>query len=295
MKIVFVDDEQLILSAIKRSLASKSDNWEMFFLSDSTKAFEEIKRIVPDLVVTDARMPIVDGIKLLKMMRDDEVTKDILTIMLTGFTEEETRKAALDMGVMEFVNKPIYPDELILRIRNMLRFKEMINALNKANKKLEEFSNTDALTGVYNRRYLFNFLNDTIYLYKRYKRKFLFFMFDIDGFKGVNDNYGHLAGDKLLVDIANVLQKGLRETDKVCRYGGDEFIVVMPETDKVEAEGLRKRILDEVRKMKVENMNVTISGGMMSYSGEDVEVLIKSADDLIYKVKTAGKNNILIG
>ncbi len=159
---------------------------------------------------------------------------------------------------------------------------------------------TDGLTGLYNRRYFYKYLESEIARTKRYGNTFSVMLFDIDNFKIINDTFGHLAGDDVLQDLAKILRSISRETDIVVRYGGEEFIIILPSTSEKEAITLAERIKTSVEKNSFivrnsEVVNITLSGGIASYpkNASDARSLLKAADNALYAAKAAGKNRIL--
>lgn len=138
MKLLFVDDEENILKSIRRNLISKMDEWEPFFAESGEKAIVLCQQEDFDLIVTDAKMPGMSGGELLKYLRQQSKTADVPSIMLTGFADESIRKEAIEAGIVEFLNKPIIPDEFILRMRNVMRLKTISDELREANKELYE-------------------------------------------------------------------------------------------------------------------------------------------------------------
>jgi diguanylate cyclase (GGDEF)-like protein len=160
--------------------------------------------------------------------------------------------------------------------------------------KIAEISSLDSLTKLYNRQYFILKIKEELIRYKRYSIPFSIIMIDIDDFKRVNDTHGHQKGDTVLIEIADLLIKNKRELDTIGRYGGEEFIVLLPHTDKKEAFILAERIRYSVEKYFLANMNITISLGI-SYcpeSGVDLNNIIKKADDALYESKRLGKNKI---
>lgn len=169
----------------------------------------------------------------------------------------------------------------------------------KAKKKLERLARTDSLTDLYNRQYLMERLENEMSRTRRYKRPLSLIMLDLDHFKEVNDRYGHLAGDAVLASTASIVSSTLRETDFAGRYGGEEFVIVMPETDiqgaSEYAERLRRTM--EGRKHEIpqgEKISVTFSAGVAEMSGGDTEELIALADEALYRAKSSGRNRVEI-
>jgi diguanylate cyclase (GGDEF)-like protein len=171
--------------------------------------------------------------------------------------------------------------------------------LQEANTALEKMALTDPLTGLYNRRAFHIRLDDEIKQVIRYRTPLSLLMIDIDYFKLYNDNFGHLAGDKVLQDLANILKKYCRESDFTVRYGGEEFAVLMPHTDEDGAKILAERIRNEIEQFDWRNRKNTISGGIATYKGDELEEdeinkidtwLIAEADRALYYSKYTGRN-----
>lgn len=195
---------------------------------------------------------------------------------------------------------PIYDNDGSLRY--YLAVKHDITERKKLEAKLKEIAIRDPLTNAYNRRYLMERLNQIADNYKRVGKAFSIGILDIDSFKQVNDQYGHQAGDRILVELVNIISKNIRSYDILCRYGGEEFLIVLPDTNKEETYNIIKRILKIVRchifKYEEDNLNITFSAGI-SESTEiplddfNVESLIKLADCRLYKGKNTGRDQII--
>lgn len=141
VKILFVDDEQPVLNGIKRIFHTHRSEWKLFFANSGAEALKMVDDVEFDLIVSDGKMPEMSGIELLKELRLREKTKDIPTIMLTGYVDDEMRKDALKSGIIEFVNKPVIPDEFVLRIENVLKLKNLHNVIKEKSEKIEEANN----------------------------------------------------------------------------------------------------------------------------------------------------------
>lgn len=163
------------------------------------------------------------------------------------------------------------------------------------NKKYEIMSNTDSLTGIYNHRFLMNELEDRCLLYKRDNLVFSAIIFDVDYFKKINDTYGHIEGDQVLIKISQCLIKTIRDIDIIGRYGGEEFLVILPNTTKDEAIIIAENCREAVYNMHQNNHNivVSISGGVDEYNGELITNFIKIIDDKLYLAKKQGRNRII--
>ncbi|MCS6874116.1 MAG: GGDEF domain-containing protein [Pyrinomonadaceae bacterium] len=164
--------------------------------------------------------------------------------------------------------------------------------------KLKMESITDPLTGIFNRRYLFRRLDEEVRKVKRYSSALSLVLFDIDHFKEVNDKYGHLVGDKVLVEVCRVIQENVRRTDFVARYGGEEICVLMPNTKLAKAKSVAERIRGKIEQSQIgiggSSLNVTLSAGVASFSESDsIEDLIRKADANLYRAKEAGRNRVV--
>ncbi len=169
--------------------------------------------------------------------------------------------------------------------------------LKEKNHQLEQISRTDPLTGIANRRALFDGLTDEISRHQRYQHPLSVILLDIDHFKAVNDTHGHLIGDEVLIQVADVMKKCLRQVDLLGRYGGEEFAVIMPETDidraATAAEKLRKAVA--AQRFSSKNLKITISGGVAAFHDESPSGLLDVADNLLYQAKNGGRNQICWG
>ncbi len=197
------------------------------------------------------------------------------------------------------ITKPFVSEELIARIKVHLRIKNLQDELRKANVRLEELSNRDSLTNIYNRRYFIDLVEKELDRARRYGSRLSFLMIDIDNFKAFNDTYGHLVGDMVLTEVAQLLHSGLRKTDTVARYGGEEFALLLPETDAKGSYAVAERYRVQVQVHKfgseTEPLKVTISVGISHYPSRGIDTvddLIRIADDALYQAKRNGRNRV---
>lgn len=164
----------------------------------------------------------------------------------------------------------------------------------RAEERLRDMAEHDPLTGVYNRRSLFDILEAEIRRARRYRGPLSLVMFDVDHFKRVNDAHGHEAGDRVLVGIAETVRKELRAADRLARYGGEEFVVIAPGITAQQASALAERLRARIAATKVEPLpRVTCSFGVCQFAGEDSDAFIRRADDLMYQAKQAGRNRVV--
>jgi diguanylate cyclase (GGDEF)-like protein len=325
MNILIVDDSEDQLIALKSILSEKGYK-EIHLVNSADEAFEFLglkdknkKKQNVDLILMDVIMPKMNGIEACLKIKKDSSLKDTPIIMTTANREEAKLQAAFQAGAIDYITKPINVTELLARVRSALRLKmetdsrkerereltEMAEQLDAANKKLTRMSYLDGLTGVPNRRYFEEFFAREWENGIRVKGALSLIMFDIDCFKAYNDTYGHLNGDDCLKKIARTLNNALkRPRDFLCRYGGEEFIAVLPDTDKKGTLTVAKRFLKETTKLKIihesssVSKNVTISVGVATINPDNKTKptsFISEVDKALYKAKQSGRNCIKTG
>jgi diguanylate cyclase (GGDEF)-like protein len=244
-------------------------------------------------------MPRIDGFKFLSMLKARPELQDVPVIILTGMNDRERKLKGLAQGASDYITKPFDPEELVARVKVHLKIKKLQDELRRSNELLLELSNTDHLTGLFNRRYMMKALDKELQRCARKGGNLSLVMLDIDHFKHVNDEFGHLQGDVALQMVALKLQKELRSYDCAARYGGEEFVAILPDSTPEEALFVADRIRLSVQNTKfsdvLSSLNLTISLGVVSFSPQPsttVDDFIKLADDAMYRAKTSGRNRI---
>ena len=207
----------------------------------------------------------------------------------------------LEQGASDFIVKPFDPEELVARMKVHLKIKHLQDDLKRSNELLLELSNTDHLTGLFNRRFLMESLDKELQRTKRKNGQLALLLLDIDHFKRINDTHGHLQGDLVLQKVALNIQKELRSYDIASRYGGEEFVAVLPDTSLKEAFNVADRIRLSIQRMQfagcLSTEQVTASLGVAllpSKSFDDIDGLLRAADEALYRAKEAGRNNVMI-
>ncbi len=300
--ILIIDDQPEVRRWVIEILKEKGLFTKFYEAGDGMEGFKILNSHDEiDLIICDLIMEKFDGIKFLTLLTNTPKKKDIPIIMLTSIDKIEDKVKALESGAQDYITKPIDPRELVARVKIHLKLKLTQDYLNEINKTLEHLSRSDPLTGVYNRRVLLESLEAEFERAKRYSLKFSILLMDIDNFKEVNDKFGHIYGDKVLKQLAQVLREELRRQDILGRYGGDEFLIILPETDSTGAgmvgERCRKAIYSGIN-FADEKYHLTISIGIVSYPNPKIitaEDMIRLADTALYEAKARGKNKVVIG
>jgi len=297
-RILIVDDDRAVLAALEEMVRAHSyETITARTWSDALRAYRQSK---PDMVLLDVMMPTIDGFKLARIIKNEDAERFVPIILITGLGDVESKRRGIASGADDFLTKPVSPLELELRLSSMLRIKELTDQIQLANDKLAELAATDPLTQLRNRRVIYEHLEREFARARRYDHPLSVFMMDIDHFKVVNDTYGHPVGDEVIRLVAKVLQDSTRETDLVGRYGGEEFIVLAPETDGESALIVGERIRSSVQKQSEEGVGipaVTISIGVATTRAVEAahfEDLIHLADEALYSAKKAGRNQVKV-
>lgn len=318
-KLLVVDDDPLQLRLTAQMLSGGEN--EVLVASGGKEAMRVILSEEPRIVVTDWMMPDMDGLELCRTLRQHEGVRFIYVIVVTAKDDKKAVVEAFEAGADDYLVKPLDAAELVARLRAADRIVSLesnlarqtrevyrINAemalaqqkLNQANAKLKEMATTDALTGLLNRREAMERITDLWNAQERYGQSFSCIMLDIDHFKTFNDTRGHAAGDFVLKEMGQLLRSNTRKTDKSCRLGGEEFLVLCPNVDikgaAVCAEHLRAIVEQHRFNYQGEGMNVTISLGVAQRAPGmgSPDDLIKAADEALYASKEAGRNQVTL-
>lgn len=292
-RILVVDDDPDSLEIIAEAL-----RWEGYQVHKSLsgkEAIETIQTWKPHLVILDVNMPGMNGTETLQDLRKHE--QYVSVMFISGSTETEAIVAGLDAGADDYIPKPFDPLELLARVRTQLRIKDLNDQLRAANQRLKELSETDDLTGLFNMRSLYQRLDHELERGRRFRRSVCVVMMDMDKFKSVNDGHDHLFGSFVLSEVGAIIRQNIRNIDIGARYGGDEFLIVLTETNKEGAytfcERLRKSIASKLFKNDKDEIQLTASIGFAITSPEqtiDGRSLVRAADAALYEAKRAGRN-----
>ena len=304
--ILAADEDKDTLDIIETSF--KENNFIIERASDGEEALNRIASLAPDLLILGIMMPKLDGIEVAKRMKADERYCYIPIIMLTARDKIEDKVQGLEAGADDYITKPFDLEELTARVKAMLRIKRLQDELKEKNEQLESLTKslrdlaiTDGLTRLYNNFYFKDQLSREIDRARRYMQPVSLVMTDIDHFKQYNDTHGHPQGDLVLRRVAEVLKGNFRNSDIVTRYGGEEFAIIMSQTDKAQALVAAKKVWRSVLahpfpKGKTQPLGqVTVSMGLAEFPNEakDEAELIEKADARLYVAKREGRNRVI--
>ncbi|WP_342472057.1 diguanylate cyclase [Metasolibacillus sp. FSL H7-0170] len=285
--ILIVDDDMVFISYLKNILEEKG--FSVMIAHNGKRGIELIYELQPAIVFLDIMLPDIDGFSILNNIKKIKKDRTFIAIM-SSHHSKENRIKAFELGAMDFVAKPIDEDVLLAYVTNRLAYR----------KELEYAIVIDELTQVYNRKYFESQLKMLIQQYERMKEVFTIAILDLDYFKKVNDTYGHLVGDEVLRGFAALVKELKREHDVFCRYGGEEFVLLMPKTTVEEGYRLVEKVRQAMEKRAFTANNtvfhVTFSSGMMTvgpnYKHE--KKLLEAADHALYSAKEAGRNCVVL-
>ncbi|MEL7487743.1 MAG: PleD family two-component system response regulator, partial [Pseudomonadota bacterium] len=299
-RILLIDDQPEQLERIQSALGA---GFQISSEADPDVALSRAKTGDFDLVVVNMALETTDPLRLCSSLRSFEETR--MTPLLTIVRQGDTRKLvrALDIGVNDYLTRPVEANELSARVSTQIRRKRYIDQLRSSFQQSLEMAVTDQLTGLYNRRYLASHLTAMFDRAFWTGRPLSIMVMDLDHFKAVNDTHGHDAGDKVLQAFAACIRASLRGIDLACRYGGEEFLIAMPDTDKRFASLVAERLRKEVEAQEIvlnggrDTLNVTVSIGIASSEDgpkdDTAQKLIKRADEALYTAKSSGRNRVI--
>ena len=298
INILSVEDDKMYFSMLKKMLS----NLGMTKVSQAMnikKAKALLTKNTYALTLLEYKLPDGDAFDLLRFMKGQDI--QVPVVVLTGQGNEAIASKAMQTGAYDYLSKEnINESSLSRSINTALERFRLNREINMAMTKMAEMSTTDELTGLYNRRYFMEALEREMARAKRYGTSLVMCMMDLDHFKRVNDTYGHTAGDMVLVEIGKILTECIRQSDLACRYGGEEFAVILPDTDVKKAkdvyERFRKIVAGHPFKHNLSQFNITISMGITSYNNlmdqSPIEIL-ELADKALYQAKEAGRNQLV--
>jgi two-component system cell cycle response regulator len=304
-RILVVDDHPDNVEIIDARLSSRG--YEIETANNGQEALDKVYANPPHLILCDVMMPLIDGYEVSRRIKSDEALPFIPIILVTARDSTQDKVEGLEAGADDYLTKPINFPELEARVRSMLRIKRLQDELDQknrelevANKRLRKLSITDGLTELFNHRHVHQLLHEEFERSMRTAEPVAVAMLDLDRFKQVNDTYGHPTGDVILYETARIIRETAREIDMVGRYGGEEFIAILPNTSVEEAARFAERVRQAVEsheyRDEANQIHMTVSSGVASFPGLDVdspELLLKRADEALYVAKESGRNRVV--
>ncbi|RKG65675.1 diguanylate cyclase [Corallococcus sp. CA054B] len=293
--LLIIEDDIGVREGLMDLLAPRFD---VLAASDADAGVELAREHRPDLVLLDRFLPSGDGLAVLETLQGDVRTETVPVIFLTGDADEATLERCLEMGAVDFIHKPASSRELLARIDRAVRQSEQ-------QRKLQVLAQTDALTGLANFRALSVRLEDEFKRAQRYGYALSVVVIDLDHLKAINDGMGHDVGNRAILALATLMQGNLRESDFAARFGGDEFVVLLPHQTSMEAAVFAERLRSELRGVNVQRgdgrpapFGLSISVGVADHTAdsprESTEALLKAADAALYEAKREGRDRVVV-
>lgn len=297
LAILIIDPEIKDHSLIRDSLERSKLPADLHFVTSTNEGLAELEKRRFDLVLTDHSLPRANAFQLLFELQQKDPFMPI--ILLTHEDEARVAREAFQRGVDDYLLKEeLETISLFDVIGNIIEKKRMKADLVAQEMRLREQAERDGLTGLYNHRFLIEAIEREFARSKRYRRAFSILILDLDGFKAINDTCGHPQGDQVLIQIAKLLLQTVRFVDVVARYGGDEFVIILPETETREALRLSERILHEIQKnpflheKKIFPLTASIGVASCQPHHHSAGTLLKEADQALYQAKRKGRNRV---
>ena len=297
-KILIVDDHAF---SYEKMVTALSKEHEVVVITNPHEALFRAADEDFALVIVSLAIENFDALRLCSQMRSIDRTRMIPMLLVTQEGDEAALLRGIDLGANDYVSRPIEASELQARVRIQVKRKRLNDQLRNSVQATMEMAIKDALTGLNNRRYFDNHMQNLFNKATVGNRSLSLVVIDIDHFKQVNDTYGHQAGDDVLKTFAERLLKNIRGKDLVCRFGGEEFIIAMPETDQELAFVVADRIRREISAHPILVANgsvqiaITVSAGVATLDGPNdfIELMLKRADEALYEAKRNGRNQVV--
>jgi two-component system, cell cycle response regulator len=294
-RILVAEDSALLRRMLGDVL--RQHGWTVLEARDGRSALALARAELPGVLLMAREMQGMNGMAVLDELRADPRTADIPVVFVTGHTDARELAAGLERGAHDYVRKPVEPVELVARIRAALRLRALHDELARRNAELEQLARTDVLTGLANRRHADEILRATIASARRHGRDLCAVLIDVDRFKSVNDVHGHAAGDAVLREVAARLVDGLRDEDLAARWGGEEFLLLLPDSPDASVVCERLRAAVAGRPVNVHGcleIPVSASFGWAAWSAQETgEMLVTRADLALYAAKNGGRDRVV--
>ncbi len=289
--VLVIDDSPDVHRLLKARL--RNEELDILSAASGTDGLVAARDKTPSIILLDLDMPGMDGFEVLRQLKEDKTAIGIPVIILSGLQSSQDKVTAFDLGAVDYITKPFDLTELRVRVRSALRIQQLVQML-------AQKAQIDGLTGLWNRAFFDRRWAEEVSRVARHSRPLSVAIIDIDHFKSVNDTFGHPAGDAVIQGLAKILQRESRASDVACRYGGEEFALVMPDTapqdGAIVCERIRKALEDTAWSRHPER-RITASFGLSGTTGQAVitpEAWLESADKGLYTSKKGGRNRVTI-
>jgi len=290
-KILIIDDSTSIHRLVEHGI--KDIGADLLFACDGQSGLVLANQEQPDLILLDVNMPNLSGFEVCSLLKDNPETYDISVIFLTGDSQSLNMVKGFDLGAIDYVTKPFDKAELTARVRAALKTKTLLDLLTSQ-------AQIDGLTGLHNRRYFDEQLAQKMAECHRYNQCVGLLLLDVDHFKKINDQLGHPKGDQALTKLAQVISNTCRTSDIACRYGGEEFALILPQSDQPFTLHCGQRLLQTVRDCpdfkRILGQSLTISIGSACAPPCDTRTpssLVQEADKALYAAKQSGRDRVM--
>lgn len=297
--ILVAEDQPSQQTLIRINLVNEGH--EVIATASGAEALQQAAVLQPQLILLNILLPDIGGLDVLAKLKKMKHLQGSPIIVLTSREGNEDITTALDLGAQDYVANPLNMAVLNARVRSALRISEAQQALRDANQKLAEMASHDGLTHLYNRRVLMERMEEEVNKARRTRRALSLVMIDADHFKGINDHYGHPAGDRVLCDLATIIQQTVRQMDIPARIGGEEFAILCPETDLEGARLLAERLREKIAASSVHagphhiRYSASFGVALLTAKDQDTTAWLSRCDDLLYQAKAEGRNKVVSG
>lgn len=289
-QVLVIDDSMDVHRLLKARL--RTEELEFREATAGPAGIKLAEEHAPTVILLDLDMPGMDGFEVLRILKENPRTLQIPVIVLSGLQSSQDKVTAFDLGAVDYVTKPFDLTELRVRVRATIKMQRLI-------RMLAQKAQIDGLTGLWNRVYFNSRLADEIGRIARRPGSVALAVLDIDHFKSINDTYGHPAGDAVIQGLAKLLTKECRHTDSICRYGGEEFGIIMPDTNEADARLVADRIrvaFEQLNWPRHPERKTTVSIGVAAVAGQGIiapEAVLECADKNLYSAKHGGRNKVV--
>ena len=298
--ILLVEDNDKDVRLIQGYL--NGQGYKLSLARDGEETLSRLQGEKVDLLLLDILLPGIDGFEVCRRLKEMDQTRHIQIVVITCLKDLESKVKSLELGVDDFLVKPINKIELQTRLKALLKKKEYLDRLHVNYDTALHYAITDKRTGLYNHGYFEHMLDVEVKRSSRHKHPLALIMIDIDDFKQYNDTLGHLAGDEILRELGQLIKNNIREVDLGARYGGEEFAIILPYTDLAGAQIGAKRIKKVISshpfdpQISIPSKPMTISMGIAAYPANAMtpQELVQKADKALYRAKEKGKNRICL-